>query len=84
MNLDQRPLLLTEDEAATTLAVSKRTLQSLIYSGVLPSVKIGRSRRVAAADLELYVGRLRDESENDREAWQPAVVGGSGGARHHR
>jgi excisionase family DNA binding protein len=55
-------LLLGLDEAALQLGISRRTVQSLIYSGELPSVRIARRRLVAAVDLEEYVGRLRDES----------------------
>jgi excisionase family DNA binding protein len=38
--------LLTLDEAAQFLAVSRRTIYSLILSGRLSSTKIGKSRRV--------------------------------------
>jgi excisionase family DNA binding protein len=50
------------DEAAARLSLSRRTLQSLLYAGKLRSVKIGRCRRVAIADLELFVEGLRDDA----------------------
>ncbi len=54
-------LLVDIREAAARLAVSKRTVQTLLYSGQLRGVKVGRCRRIALAELEAYVERLRDE-----------------------
>ena len=54
-------LLVGVDDAAAMLTVSRRTLQGLIYDGSLPSVKVGRSRRIAVADLEAFVDTLRHE-----------------------
>ena len=54
--------LLTLPVAATTLAISKRTLERLIASGEFPRpVKIGRASRVLPADLTSYLERLRRE-----------------------
>lgn len=55
-------LLVGLDEAARMLALSRRTLQGLVYSGDLPSIKVGRSRRIAVADLEAFVNQLRDDA----------------------
>lgn len=71
-------LLVTLDEVGRRLSMCRRTVQQLIYDGALPSVKVGRSRRVAVADLVGYVEALR--KENDREAVRPAVV--KGGHQH--
>ena len=58
-------LLVDLDEAARALSLSKRSLQQLVYAGELPSVRIGRSRRVAVADLEAFVAALRaDQAES--------------------
>lgn len=54
-------LLLDLDEAARRLSMSRRTVQSLVYAGELPAVRIGRSRRIPLIDLEAFVGRLREE-----------------------
>lgn len=52
-------LLLTLDEAAARLSVSKRTLHREISAGNFPPpVKIGRSTRVPVAALLEYVQRL--------------------------
>jgi excisionase family DNA binding protein len=51
-------LLYTPEGAAAKLASGRTTVYELIRSGELRSVKIGRSRRIPAAALEEYVGRL--------------------------
>lgn len=54
-------LLLTLDDAAHRLSLSRRGVQGLIYQGALHSVKVGRCRRIAVADLEAFVNGLREE-----------------------
>jgi excisionase family DNA binding protein len=55
-------LLVSLDEAARRLAVSRRLVQLLIQQGELASVKVGRCRRLEVAVLERYVQQLRDDS----------------------
>jgi len=57
MTIDRR-LLFTPEHAAAKLDVGRTTVYALMASGALQSVKIGRSRRITAAALEEYVGRL--------------------------
>ncbi len=52
-------LLLTLDEAATALSVSRSKLYQLIRTGVVPSVRIGGCRRIAVGDLSNVVAKLR-------------------------
>jgi excisionase family DNA binding protein len=53
-------LLLTLDEAALSLSVSKRTLERLIAGGAFPPpLKIGRSSRVPREDISSYLELLR-------------------------
>jgi excisionase family DNA binding protein len=61
---DERPaqLLITVDEAARRLCIARSHLYLHLRSGTLPSVRIGRARRVAVADLEDFVDRLRGET----------------------
>jgi excisionase family DNA binding protein len=47
--------LLTVDQAAETLGVSRSTIYNLIGSGQLPTVKLGRSRRISPESLAAYV-----------------------------
>jgi excisionase family DNA binding protein len=56
------PLLLTPEEAAHVLRIGRTTIYALMKAGELRPVHIGRSCRVARAELERYVDRL----------WSPA------------
>lgn len=51
------PVLLTLDQVAKALQVSRRTVESLVSSGQLRSVTIGRSRRVTQDDLAQFASR---------------------------
>ena len=51
-------LLLTPDEACAALNVGRTRLYELLASGELKSVTIGRSRRIPASSLHIYVERL--------------------------
>ena len=53
------PLLLTPEEAAQVLRVGRTTIYVLIKTGELRPVHIGRSCRLARAELERYVSRLQ-------------------------
>ena len=48
-------LLLTLPEASHVLAVSRSKLYDLLNSGHLPSVHIGRSRRIRVRDIETFI-----------------------------
>ena len=53
-------LLLTLNQTALALAISKRTLERLIAGGVFPvPLKIGRSSRVPRDDIASYLEQLR-------------------------
>lgn len=64
MATDNR-LLFTPEHAADKLDMGRTTVYALMASGELRSVKIGRSRRVPAAALEEYVGRLVGQRPTD-------------------
>ena len=52
--------LLSVDDVAEVLRISKRTVWRLLSLGELPSpVSIGRSRRWLAADVDAYVSNLK-------------------------
>ena len=51
--------LVTIPAATQLLGVSRSKLYELLGEGALPTVRIGRSRRIAIADLEAFVGRCR-------------------------
>ena len=64
------PLLLTVETAAEMLAIGRTRMFALIRDGDIPSVLIGRSRRVPFAALEKYVAGLTvtDSTHSDRAA----------------
>ena len=57
-------LLLTIQEAAHRIGLGRTFTYDLIRRGELRSLKIGAARRVAVADVEEFVTRLREASED--------------------
>lgn len=56
--MERADKLLTVDEAAKMLAISKPTLWRMIRAGELPVVKIAkRNTRIKQSDIEAYVSR---------------------------
>jgi excisionase family DNA binding protein len=53
-------LLLSPDQVAESLGVCRSRVYDLMRTRVLPSVKIGRSRRVPASAVRAYVDQLSD------------------------
>jgi excisionase family DNA binding protein len=49
------PQLLTIVDAARLLGISRSKLYELLADGELPSVRIGRTRRISTSDLEEFV-----------------------------
>lgn len=56
-------LLLTTREVAELLGVGRNRVYELMYSGKLPSVKLGGSRRVSAAAVEAFVAALEQPEQ---------------------
>ena len=56
-------LLMSAEEAARALGIGRTRMFELIRSGEVPSIKLGRSRRIRPEDLEQYVERLATEEE---------------------
>lgn len=56
---DESRILITIEQAARRLSVARSTLYVLLQSGDLPSVRVGRCRRIAVSDLENLVDQLR-------------------------
>jgi excisionase family DNA binding protein len=50
-------VLVSVDEAAALLSLGRTYVYSLVVSGEIPSVKVGRLRRVPVAALHAYVTR---------------------------
>jgi excisionase family DNA binding protein len=51
-------LLLTVEEAAACLCVGRTYMFDLIAKGIVPSVRLGKLRRIRPEDLERYVSSL--------------------------
>ena len=58
----EEKVLLTIDEAAQRLGIGRSHAYIFVMKGELPSVKLGRSRRIPAAAVDEFVRRLEDES----------------------
>lgn len=58
--MSEAQLLVTAEQAAERLAVSRARVFAWMASGELPSLKLGASRRVEVRELERFVERLRD------------------------
>lgn len=54
-------MLLTPEETAAQLRIARRRVFELLKDGTLPSVKIGRSRRIRSTDLAAYVAELGND-----------------------
>ena len=61
--MDEERILLTVDAAARRLGLSRAHLYPYVMSGSLPSIKIGRARRIPVAALEAWIAqKLREEA----------------------
>jgi excisionase family DNA binding protein len=76
------PLLLTPEEAATVLHLGRTTVYALMKAGDLRPVHIGRSCRLARAELERYVRMLQNPPQaapaQQRRRSQPKSANQSG------
>ncbi len=77
-NLDDLPLMLTADEAAQVLRVSRWSVYQQVQAGTLHAVKLGRSLRIPrAAIAQLLAGN----GEGPAEAG-PSVVSRLDASQH--
>jgi excisionase family DNA binding protein len=52
------PARLTVDEVAAELHCGRRTVFRLLRAGAFPSIKVGRQRTIARADVDAYLATL--------------------------
>jgi excisionase family DNA binding protein len=72
---DSDKLLLSVDEAARLLSIGRSHLYDHLLRGSLRSVRIGRSRRIAARDLEAFIeGLLQDSADVSPTSARPAQI----------
>ena len=55
--------LLSAEELARELGVGRTTAYSLLWSGTIPSMKVGRLRKVRREDLEAYIEARMERGE---------------------
>ena len=65
--MSDAPLLLTTAQVALKLAVSERTVESLISRGQLTSLRIGRARRIPSASVVAFIEDAIGEQKGDVE-----------------
>jgi excisionase family DNA binding protein len=65
-------LLVTIDEAARRLSIGRSHLYEHLLRGTLRSVRIGRSRRIPARDLEAFIDDLLEVSSGVTSTTIPA------------
>ncbi|WP_255923477.1 helix-turn-helix domain-containing protein [Streptomyces humicola] len=66
--MDPTLVLLTVEEAARRLGIGRTTCYSLISSGEIESVTVGRLRRVPAEAIAQFVTRLRASVSSEKAA----------------
>ncbi len=54
------PIMMTVQELAQFLRISKNTAYIFVKSGVIPSVKVGRQTRIYREDVMRFVNRAED------------------------
>ena len=66
---DVGQVLITVPEAARRLAISRSHLYQHLQRRALPSVRIGRARRIRVMDLEAFVKRLQEVENEEGDSW---------------
>jgi excisionase family DNA binding protein len=56
--------LLSADELARELGVGRTTAYALLWSGQIPSIKIGRLRKVRREDVQAFIDANTEYSEH--------------------
>jgi excisionase family DNA binding protein len=64
LQVEQTKRLLSAEDLARELGVGRTTAYSLLWSGTIPSMKVGRLRKVRREDLEAYIRTRLERSEH--------------------
>lgn len=72
-----RPLLLTAEAAANSLAVPVSTIKNLHRTGQLPGILVGKHLRFSPATLRAFVERLDAEAASTEATWTSERAAGS-------
>ena len=58
-----QPLLLTVEQAAQSLQISRASIYPLLQRGEIQSIKIGRRRLIPPASLDAFVAKLMGDCQ---------------------
>ena len=58
-------LLLTVPEVAGRLSLGRSLIYQLVLKGEIPSIKVGRARRIPSKGLEEFVAKRLEEGDGD-------------------
>ena len=64
-SMPPKPILLTPQQAAESLAISQRKLLSLTASGEVPHVRLGRCLRYPVDDLQRWIEQKKKGARHD-------------------
>lgn len=67
-------LLLTPQEVAETLRISRSMVYDLMAKGELPSIKLGVNRRVSVAALKRWIAEQEGETDDVVIGFEEAVA----------
>ena len=68
IDLSERPVLLTREEAAALLGTTERHVRRLVERGILTAVRLGGKVRIRTEDLDACVSALPSRPASHREA----------------
>jgi excisionase family DNA binding protein len=64
LQAEETKRLLSADELARELGVGRTTAYSLLWSGAIPSMKVGRLRKVRREDVEQFIQARMEHGEH--------------------
>lgn len=59
--------LVTVAEASVLMGISRSLLYSLVMRGEVPSIKIGRARRIPVTAIDEWIARQVEEEQSDQD-----------------
>jgi excisionase family DNA binding protein len=62
LQAEQTKRLLSAEELAQELGVGRTTAYALLWSGTIPSMKLGRLRRVRREDLDRFISQRMEDA----------------------
>jgi excisionase family DNA binding protein len=63
LQVEQTKRLLSAEDLARELGVGRTTAYALLWSGTIPSLKVGRLRKVRRVDLEAFIKACMERGE---------------------